>query len=291
MSFVIMTDTSSNIPSSKAQQLDIKIIPFYYYIDGKEYSSDGKKFDADEYYKKLGNGMDVKTSQITPQRFESAFEEVLKDGSDIIFISMSSGISSSCGSAKIAAKKLAEKYPERRIKVIDSLGASFGEGILAMEAARMRAEGMDFDEVCEELLDMRSRLYQVFTVDDLMFLKRGGRLSSIAAGIGTILNIKPILKGNRDGKIVAFSKARGRKRSIEALAEKYSELVEKQSAQTIYIAHCGCKQDAHFLAKLINKIKPPKKIAVADYEPVTGSYVGPGALALFFLSHYGACNE
>lgn len=294
MSFVIMTDTSSNITAARARKLNIELIPFYYYVDGKECCCDsksGQKFDADRYYKMLGDGIDVKTSQITPQRFEEAFEKVLVGGSDLMFISMSSGISGSCGSAKSAAQKLSEKYPERKIRVIDSLGASFGEGILATEASKMRAKGMCFDDVYENILDMRDRLYQVFTVDDLMFLKRGGRLSSIAAGIGSILNIKPILKGDRDGKIVAFTKVRGRKKSIEALAEKYNALVEQQAVQTVYIAHCGCKQDAITLAGLIKKIKPPKSIAVADYEPVTGSYVGPGALALFFLSHYGACNE
>lgn len=292
MSFVIITDTSANIPSAMARKLNIQIIPFSYYIDGSEHTCyDTSKFNAENYYKQLGDGMQVTTSQITPQRYVDCFTKYLELKKDILFISMSSGISGSCHSAMSAADQLKGSYPGSRIEIIDSLAASLGEGMLAIEAAKLKAAGKTIDEVIEAIISMRSRLYQVFTVDDLMFLKRGGRLSGITAGIATVLNIKPLLKGNEDGKIVAFSRVRGRKKSIEAIASRYNDLVEQQAVQTAYIAHCGCKSEAVYLATLIKNSKKPKSIMIVDYEPVTGSYVGPGAIALFFLSCEGACMK
>ena len=213
------------------------------------------------------------------------YEPWLKQGLDIVFVCMSSGISGSCNSARLGAQMILEDYPERRIEVVDTLGASLGEGLVALEAARLRDLDLSAEEAARQLRDLVQRMFNVFTVDDLMHLRRGGRLSNVAAIVGMVLNIKPLLKGNEEGKIVSFAKVRGRKRSIEELAARYDKLVVNPENQIVGIAEAGCKQDAAYLASLLNRNHPPKEILTVEYESVTGSHVGPGALALFFVSH------
>jgi DegV family protein with EDD domain len=167
---------------------------------------------------------------------------------------------------------------------VDTLGASLGEGLAVFKAVEWREQGIVLSEVERRLNLYCKRMYQIFSVDDLMHLKRGGRLSNLAAMVGTVLNIKPILKGNEFGKIVGFAKIRGRRRSIEALAEQYEKLVIAPERQTVGIAQAACRKDAEYLAELLRRNRPPKEILTVDYEPVTGSHVGPGALALFFES-------
>lgn len=286
MNYVIITDSAANIPTELTEKYGIEIIHFLYFLDGEEYiCKDTSKWSCHTYYQKIRDGARVTTSQINPQKYIDCFSRFLKEGKNILFIGLSSGVSGSYSSALIAQKQLREHFPDRKIVLIDSLGASMGEGLLVLKAAILKKEGFSLRIVSQELLRARSRMFQVFTVDDLMHLKRGGRLSGISAGIGTVLNIKPILTGNTQGKIIAFAKVRGRKRAIEALAAKYAELVENQAVQTVAISQADCPEDAEYLASLISKTKPPKEILTVDFEPVTGSYVGPGALALFFLSH------
>ena len=180
-----------------------------------------------------------------------------------------------------------EAYPDRIVEVIDTRGASLGEGIIALYADRLRRLGRSTAEAIVELYDHVERMFNVFTVDDLMHLRRGGRLSNLSAVVGTVLQIKPLLKGNEEGKIVAFSKVRGRKRSIETLAEYYDKLVVEPQKQIVGIAQAACREDAAYLASLLRKNHPPKEILTVEDEPVTGSHVGPGALALFFESREG----
>ena len=286
MSFAIITDTSSNLQNRQIAENDLIIIPFSYYVNGEEHTClDTDAFNGDEYYDTIRRGVHVTTSQVTPQRYIDCFEPILKEGTDIIFVSMSSGISGSCASAEMAATQLREDYPDKKLKIIDTLGASLGEGLVAVKGAVCRKAGMSFEETAKELLSMSRRMCQIFTVDDLMHLRRGGRLSNLSAIVGTVLHIKPLLKGDEEGKIVAFAKVRGRKHSIEALAERYDKLVVEPENQTVGIAHEGCREDAEFLERLLMKNRPPREILTVDYEPVTGSHVGPGALALFFVSH------
>ena len=288
MSFVVMTDTSGNLPRQYVLDYSLEIIPFSYFIDGKEYNSvKDPDFDAEDYYAKIKKGMKVTTSQIPPQQYADFFEPPLREGKDVIFICMSSGISGSCNSAKIAARMMMEAYPGRIVEVIDTRGASLGEGIIALYADRLRKLGRSTAEAIAELYDHVERMFNVFTVDDLMHLRRGGRLSNLSAVVGTVLQIKPLLKGNEEGKIVAFSKVRGRKRSIETLAEYYDKLVVEPEKQIVGIAQAACREDAARLASLLRKNHPPKEILTVEYEPVTGSHVGPGALALFFESREG----
>ena len=292
MRFVAVTDTSGNLPTRLIRKADLKIIPFPYFIDGKEYTClDTERFSGDEFYARIKNGLAVTTSQIPPRQYMEYFEPWLKQGLDVVFVSMSSGISGSCNSARIGAEMILEQYPERRIEVVDTLGASLGEGLVALEAARLRDQDLSAGEAAARLRDLVQRMYNVFTVDDLMHLRRGGRLSNMAAIVGMVLNIKPLLKGNEEGKIVSFAKVRGRKKSIEELAARYERLAVDPENQTVGIAQAGCREDAAYLAELLKRKRPPKEILTVEYEPVTGSHVGPGALALFFASHSAVRSE
>ena len=286
MRFVAVTDTSGNLPSKLIREAELKVIAFPYFIDGREYTClDTDSFDGDAFYARIKEGVKVTTSQISPQQYADFFEPFLREGKDIVFVCMSSGISGSCNSARIGAEMLREQYPERRIEVVDTLGASLGEGLIALEAARLRDRDLSAGEAAEKLRALVRRMFNVFTVDDLMHLRRGGRLSNVAAIVGMVLNIKPLLKGDEEGKIVSFAKIRGRKKAIEALAERYDKLAADPETQTVGIAQAGCREDAAYLERLLRRSRPPKEILTVEYEPVTGSHVGPGALALFFVSH------
>ena len=288
MSFVVLTDTSSNLPTALIREHDIKEIAFSYFINGEEHHClDTAAFDAEDYYARIKGGMRVTTSQIAPQTYMDFFEPFLKEGQDLIYIAMSSGISGSCNCAHMAAAELAEKYPERRIEVIDTRGAALGEGLIALQAAKMRDQGIGTELAAARLRLAAERMFNVFTVDDLMHLHRGGRLSNVSALIGTVLQIKPILKGNEEGKIVAFAKVRGRKQSIKTLAQMYDRLAVEPEKQTVGIVQAGCREESEQLAAMLRQNRPPKEILSVEYEPVTGSYVGPGALALFFESEEG----
>lgn len=285
MSFTIVTDTSANIPLELARAENIAIIDLNCRMSGVDKAQsylDGESFDSKAFYDAMRAGAKVSTSQINPQTYVDCMEKFLTDGKDVLFVGMSSGISGSFNSARMAAAQLLEDYPQRRIRLVDSLGASLGEGLLVVDAVELRSQGKDVDEAADWLEKKLVRMYQVFTVDDLNYLRRGGRLSNAAAIAGIVLNIKPILKGNENGKIVSTEKIRGRKRTIERLAEKYDELVVEPENQTIGISHADCLEDAQKLIELISRSKPPKKILLVDHEPATGSYLGPGALALYF---------
>ena len=283
--FRIVTDTSSNLPTAYLQAENITVIPFTFHTESGEQSCmDTASFDAKAFYTAMRNGEKVTTSQIPPQRFVDNIRPMLENGEDVLFVSMSSGISGSYASSKIAANQLAEEFPERKILTVDTYSASLAEGIVVMRAVECRKEGLSIDETYQILRALRHRIAQIFTVGDLRYLKRTGRLSNLEAAVGTVLQIKPLLKGDPEGKIVCFAKVRGRQRAIEEMAKRYEELVVSPETQTVCISHADCEADAQILASMLHRSKPPKDILIVDYEPVTGSHVGPGALALFFVS-------
>ena len=283
--FRIVTDTSSNLPTAYLQAENITVIPFTFHTESGEQSCmDTASFDAKAFYTAMRNGEKVTTSQIPPQRFVDNIRPMLENGEDVLFVSMSSGISGSYASSKIAANQLAEEFPERKILTVDTYSASLAEGIVVMRAVEFRKEGLSIDETYQILRALRHRIAQIFTVGDLRYLKRTGRLSNLEAAVGTVLQIKPLLKGDPQGKIVCFAKVRGRQRAIEEMAKRYEELVVSPETQTVCISHADCEADAQILASMLRRSKAPKDILIVDYEPVTGSHVGPGALALFFVS-------
>ncbi len=284
--FRLVTDTSANLPADFVRDEQITILPYTFHsASGEQTCLDPTTFDAHAFYARMRAGEKITTSQIPPQRYLDAFTPMLTAGEDILFVSMSSGVSGSYASGQIAAHQLREAFPARKILLVDTYGASLGEGLLVMEAARCRRAGQSIDETYQHLRALRHNVAQIFTVDDLRYLKRSGRLSNLESAVGTVLQIKPLLKGDEQGRIVCFAKLRGRQRVIERIARYYEELVVDAAAQTVGIAHADCAADAQILASLLrHSAHPPKQILVVDYEPVTGSHVGPGALALFFLS-------
>lgn len=283
MSFAIFTDTSANLPTPMAKEYGIGVIPLSYTANGQAHEClDTETFDSAAYYASMKEGVTITTSQVNPQKYVDYMEPTLKEGKDILFVGMSAGISGSFSSALIAKDQLEETYPERKIYVVDSMGASLGEGLLVLRAHNYMEQGMEIAEVAERLAKERDNMYQLFTVDDLMHLRKGGRLSNAAAVMGTLLNVKPLLKGNENGKIVSFEKVRGRKAVIARLAQKYDALVREPEKQVIGISHANCREDAEYLASLLREKHPPKDIMIVEHEPVTGSYLGPNALALYF---------
>lgn len=283
MSFSIVTDTSANLPGDIIKKYDVKVVPLSYYIgDDEGICLDNDKFDSKKFYNDIRNGAVVTTSQIVPERYINYMEPLIKEGKDVLFVGMSSGVSGSFDSAKIATRQLTEKYCNRKIYLVDSLGASLGEGLLVIKAAECREQNMSLEETKNFLDEYKYRIYQVFTVDNLMYLRRSGRISNATALMGTMLNIKPMLKGNKEGKIVNFAKIRGRKQVIKNLAQKYEQLAFKPQNQIVGISHADCKDDALKLADLICEVCKPKEILIVTHEPVTGSHLGPSGLALFF---------
>ena len=283
MSFAIVTDTSANLPSRLLKQYALTVLPYSFYINGSEHVDlDAEDFDAAGFFAAMRAGVKVTTSQIPPQGYIDCFEPILKSGRDVLFVSMSSGISGSYNSACIAAGELRETYPGRAIRCVDTGTASLGEGLQVLRAAELRDAGRSIDEAADFLTEESKRMCSIFTVDDLKYLRATGRLSGVATVVGTMLNIKPVLKGNENGQIVQAGKIRGRRQVIEDLAARYEANVVAPETQLVGVAHCDCRGDADMLIKLLHRSKPPKEILLVDYEPVTGSHIGPGSLALFF---------
>ena len=211
--FQVITDTSANLPSELLRINDITCIPFPYFVNGARHTClDTEGFDGETFYGAMREGAEITTSQINPQNYIEVMKPILQKGLDILFVGMSSGISGSYHCAEIAAEELGADFPDRRIRLVDTLGASLGEGLLVLRAVKDKLAGMSLDSVYEKLMDLRHRLCNIFTVDDLKYLRKGGRLSNLSFIVGTLLQIKPLLKGNEEGKIVAFAKLRGRKR-------------------------------------------------------------------------------
>lgn len=284
--FAILTDSSSNLTPDLAVPAGIQVVPLTCYTPEGEMAcyDEHTEFDGHRFYDSLRRTGPIKTSMINVQQFTDAFEPILKSGKDILYIAMSSGISGTCAAAGQAAEALMKKYPGRTVRVVDTLAASFGEGIFALEAARQRGEGKTLQETWRWAEDNKRRMCQFFTVDDLTFLQKGGRISAFTAKIGTLANIKPLLLGDSEGKIVSCGKVIGRKKSLQALADLFDRHAGLDENQIVAIAHSDCEEDVQYLVGLLKKKRGIKDVLIRCYEPGTGSHVGPGAVALFFLS-------
>lgn len=275
----IITDSSANLPDEL--KYDLTVIPYTYILESGEAKSACGDFDGREFYSLMRKGEKIATSMINTETFKEYFERELKAGNDIIYIGMSGGISGSIRAAESVKDELKEAYPERRIEVIDTFAASLGEGLLVLAAAEMLKCGKSYDQICEVIKDERHRICQYFTVDDLEYLKRGGRISGARALVGNLLDIKPILTGDEEGHIVACGKVRGRNRALKELAKKYVDLV-KDKASPVGIAHADAPESALTLIELLKAEGFSGDALTVCYEPVTGAHVGPGTVALFF---------
>ena len=282
----LFTDTSANLPVSIIREYGIEVVPFSYTVNGKEvpYSAE-KDFNGKAFYEAMRAGAEVKTSMINVSDFMAAFEQWIAKGDAVIYVGMSGGISGTAHSAKLAAEELLEKYPAAKIAAIDTYAASLGEGFLVIETAKMIERGDPFLKIVKKIELLRKNMCQFFTVDDLAYLRKGGRISGAAAVVGTILNIKPILRGDENGKIVLCGKIRGFNKSMEALANKYDELVFDKTAD-VGIAHADNPEGAQRLENILRTKGFSGELLKVVYEPVTGSHVGPGTIALFFMGEH-----
>ena len=282
----LFTDTSANLPVSIIRKYGIEVVPFSYTVNGKEvpYSAE-TDFNGKAFYEAMRAGAEVKTSMINVSDFMAAFEQWIAKGDAVIYVGMSGGISGTAHSAKLAAEELLEKYPAAKIAAIDTYAASLGEGFLVIETAKMIERGDPFLKIVKKIELLRKNMCQFFTVDDLAYLRKGGRISGAAAVVGTILNIKPILRGDENGKIVLCGKIRGFNKSMEALANKYDELVFDKTAD-VGIAHADNPEGAQRLEDILRAKGFSGELLKVVYEPVTGSHVGPGTIALFFMGEH-----
>lgn len=285
MSYKIITDSCCDFPGEMYAELDLTVIPLSVEFRGQVY--DDKNDDSlKEMYDGLRSGEEAKTSAVNPDRWAKAMEAVLAQGQDVLVLAFSSGLSTTYQSAVIAADDLREKYPGRKIYVLDTLSASMGQGLLVWYACKKRDEGMPLEELYAWVEDTKLHLCHWFTVDDLMHLKRGGRVSATTALVGTMLQIKPVLHVDNEGHLINKAKARGRKASIEALARKVEELGANYDNSTMFISHGDCREDAEYLAQLLKEKYGAKEVLISYVGAVIGSHSGPGTVALFFLGEH-----
>ena len=277
----LFTDTSANLPAEIIDEYGIEVVPFSYTIDGVEYIPE-REFDGKAFYAAMRAGSEVKTSMVNAGTFIERFKTALDAGKDVLYIGMSGGISGTANAALMAKQELDEEYPDRKIVVIDTLAASLGEGLFVIKAAEQLKDGVALDAIEEAIRAQVPSMCQSFTVDDLKYLKNTGRVSGAAAIIGNVLSIHPILIGDYEGKIVVKAKVRGMKRTLDAPAERYAELALSKT-ETIGIAHADNEEGKAYLVQRLRDKGLTGKCLSVCYEPVTGSHVGPGTVALFFF--------
>ena len=285
--FKIVVDSACNLTEDLIKKYDIEVISFKCTIDGEEYVcyEEGRDDQADGkwFYDKIRQGADVRTSLLSPGEIVDKLSVYLEDGFDVLFTCMSSGLTGTFQSSLVAKDMLEDEYPDRKIIMVDSLSASFGEGMICMEVSKMRENGATIEEAAQWVIDNRLRIRHIFTVDDLQYLRKGGRISQAENVIGSILNIKPLLFANDEGKIEKLGTIRGRKKSLDALVNDYVKYAYEPEKQTIAIAHCDCKEEALYIADKINELRPPKELIIRVYDRCSGTHVGPGALCIFFM--------
>lgn len=283
--YTIITDSTTDLTPALIQDLELQVIPMCYIMDGKTYRNipGGGSMDEPAFYQKLRNGIMSTTTQINSDEFIQVFTPLLEAGQDILYIAFSSGLSGTCQSALIAKRQLQETFPERRIEVFDSLCASMGEGLLVYLAAKRRMAGESMDQVLSWLQENVLSLCHWFTVDDLNHLKRGGRVSTATAFVGTMLGIKPVLHADNEGHLIPVTKVRGRKQSLDALVKQMEETVVNPEEQTVFISHGDCLEDAKYVEEKIKTKLGVKEVVINYIGPVIGAHSGPGTVALFFL--------
>ncbi len=289
--FQIVIDSAANIPAELVKKYDIRVISFVNYVNGKrivcfdpDLTPEEERAKGKEYYDAVRAGADVKTGLVSSGDFEDLFRSILEAGDDILYFSLSKNISGTYNSARIAAKELSESFPDRKIRLIDALNASLAQGILAIYASEMRAGGKSLDETADILATYPAKMNGVFTVGDLKYLSKTGRISSSAALVGNLLSIKPILRGNKDGFIVQFKKCRGRKSALNTLVSLVCDNIVNPEEQIIGIAHADAYEDSLYVMEEIRKRVKLRGFINTSYDYCTGSHVGPDTIALFFMA-------
>ena len=284
--FVILTDSCADLTAELVEQLDVQVLPLSYDMEGKIVYNypDNREMDPHEFYELLRAGKTATTSAVNVAQFAEAMEPYLQDGKDVLVLAFSSGLSTTYNSAVIAADDLREKYPERKIFVVDTLCASMGQGLLVYLAAKEREKGGSIEAVRDWAEANKMSVAHQFTVNDLFHLKRGGRISATTAVVGTMLSIKPVLHVNDEGRLINIGKARGRGASLKALVDAMEKAAIDPANQTVFISHGDCWEDAQTVADMVKERFEVKEIIMNYVGPVIGAHAGPGVVALFYLA-------
>lgn len=286
--YVLLTDSSADLTDALVKELGVEVLPLSFTMRNKTYRNwpDNREIDPKDFYRQLREGEMATTSAVNVSDFTETIEPHLKEGRDVLVVAFSSGLSATCHSAQIAAQELSEQYPERKVYVVDSLCASLGQGLLVWSAARMKNEGRGIGAVRDWLEENKLHLCHWFTVDDLHFLKRGGRISSATAVLGTMLSIKPVMHVDDEGHLTKVGTARGRNASLKALVDHMAETAIDPAGQTVFISHGDCEEDANKVAEDVKRRFGVQTVVLNNVGPVIGAHSGPGTVALFFLGRH-----
>lgn len=282
--YTIVTDSSCDLPAPLLEKMGIRVVPLAVNLDGKTYFNypDGRAIGFEEYYAQLRSGKQATTSAVNMSLFRTVMEAELIAGHDVLYLGFSSGLSGTFNAGAMAARELQEEYPEFELIVVDTLCACMGQGLLVYLAALEKAGGKSMHEVRDFVEAQKLHICHWYTVDDLQHLKRGGRIGGTTARLGTMLNIKPVMNMDNEGKLAAVSKARGRAAALRALVDKMGEQAIEPEKQTVFIAHADCYDDAHKVAEMIHERFGSKSL-INYIGPVIGAHAGPGTVALFFV--------
>lgn len=283
--FEIFTDSSCDLPNEIVEQFDLHVLQLEVIIDDNPPVLN-KDVDIKEFYEQLRNGANAKTSAITLGLFQEETEKVLKEGKDILYIGFSSGLSVTYNNGAMVLNELREKYPDRKIYDVDSLCASVGQGLLVYYAGELREAGESIEEVHNKIESIKQRIHHEVTVNDLFFLKRGGRIDATTAIAGSILNIKPIIDVDDEGRLNTVGKVRGRKAAIKELFAKIKATETLDELPYVFISHSDCFEDANSLATMVKNEYENVKVVINDIGPVIGAHTGPGTIALCYLGNY-----
>lgn len=289
MSFEIVTDSSCNLTEEMIDDFDLHILPLTFMIDGDQYQSylKGEKTDLKQFYTMMRDGKAISTSLPNLAESEKLFRGLLEQGQDVLYLGFSSGLSGTFEAIDLILKDLKNEFPERLIHSAETLAASGGQGLLVYYAVQKKRSGMNINDVAQWVEDNRLKLAHWFTVDDLMFLFRGGRVSKTSAWAGTMLNIKPVLHVDNEGRLIPREKVRGRKKSLNALIDHMkNDAISPISDQVVFITHGDCLEDAEYIANKIRDEFSVREIHINYIDPVIGAHSGPGTLALFFLADH-----
>lgn len=284
-SFVILTDSSADLSAELVKELDVQVLPLSFLMDGTSYKNypDNREMDPHQFYEYLRQGKMVTTSAVNMSDYVDTLEDLLAAGNDVLILAFSSGLSSTYQSSRMAVEELQERWPQRKLYTVDTLSASLGQGLLVYYASKMRAEGHTIEEVRDWVENNKLRLCHQFTVDDLGFLKRGGRISSATATFGTILKIKPVLHVDDEGHLISIGKVRGRAAALKALVDRMEKTAEDPQDQVVFISHGDCPEDAETVAQMVRDRMGVKRVVINHVGPVIGAHSGPGTVALFHL--------
>lgn len=282
--YVITTDNNSDLPEEYLKDHGVGCMYLSYSMDGKNYTHENF-LPEHEFYEAMRNGSMPTTAQVNPENAKALLEPYLKEGKDILHIAFSSGLSGTYNSSRIAAEELMEEYPDRRIIVVDSLSASLGQGLLVWLAQQKKELGQTLEDVADWAEKNKLKMVHLFTVDDLNHLYRGGRVSRTTAIVGSMLNIKPVLHVDNEGKLTAIGKVRGRKKALQELVKLMDEKIGSFGADcdTIFISHGDCEQDAQYVAAKVKEKYNIKNIIINQVGATIGAHSGPGTMALFFV--------